>query len=59
MRNQTSYIRSGLYPAPRFPYVPGSEGEGTIVATGGYGDDGESSHYDLYSIFDVDCPVVY
>ena len=28
------YFRSGLYPAPHWPYILGREGEGTIVATG-------------------------
>lgn len=30
-----SYFRSGLYPAPHWPYILGREGEGTIVKTGG------------------------
>ncbi|TRX97816.1 hypothetical protein FHL15_001026 [Xylaria flabelliformis] len=29
-----TYFRTGLYPAPQFPYILGREGEGTIVATG-------------------------
>lgn len=29
-----TYFRSGLYPAPSFPYILGREAEGTIVATG-------------------------
>ncbi|KAI1128883.1 hypothetical protein F5Y10DRAFT_239386 [Nemania abortiva] len=29
-----TYFRSGLYPAPQFPYILGREGEGTIVAVG-------------------------
>ncbi|KAI8635159.1 hypothetical protein F5Y19DRAFT_2129 [Xylariaceae sp. FL1651] len=29
-----TYFRSGLYPAPQFPYILGREAEGTIVATG-------------------------
>ncbi|KAH7029116.1 uncharacterized protein B0I36DRAFT_244958 [Microdochium trichocladiopsis] len=33
-----TYFRSGLYPAPSFPYVLGREAEGTIVKTGGAGD---------------------
>ncbi|KAI1645640.1 NAD(P)-binding protein [Daldinia loculata] len=30
-----TYFRSGLYPAPRFPYILGREAEGTVVKTGG------------------------
>lgn len=30
-----TYFRSGLYPAPQFPYILGREGEGTVVAVGG------------------------
>jgi NADPH2:quinone reductase len=30
----TSYFRTGLYPAPHWPYMLGRESEGTIVATG-------------------------
>jgi len=33
-----SYFRSGLYPAPQFPYILGREAEGTIVSTGSSGD---------------------
>ena len=29
------YFRSGLYPAPQFPYILGREGEGTVVKSGG------------------------
>jgi NADPH2:quinone reductase len=29
-----SYFRTGLYPAPSYPYMLGREAEGTIVATG-------------------------
>ncbi|KAI0535705.1 hypothetical protein GGR58DRAFT_504021 [Xylaria digitata] len=29
-----TYFRSGLYPAPQFPYTLGREGEGTVVAVG-------------------------
>ncbi|THX07037.1 NAD(P)-binding protein, partial [Aureobasidium pullulans] len=29
-----TYFRSGLYPAPSYPYMLGREAEGTIVATG-------------------------
>ncbi|KAI0402818.1 hypothetical protein F4802DRAFT_574509 [Xylaria palmicola] len=29
-----TYFRTGLYPAPQFPYILGREGEGTIVAVG-------------------------
>ncbi|KAA0970433.1 quinone oxidoreductase [Aureimonas fodinaquatilis] len=28
------YLRNGVYKAPRFPFVPGKEGAGTIVAVG-------------------------
>ncbi|KAI0392377.1 hypothetical protein F5Y17DRAFT_360484 [Xylariaceae sp. FL0594] len=30
-----TYFRSGLYPAPQFPYILGREAEGTVVALGG------------------------
>ena len=30
-----TYFRTGLYPAPSFPYILGREAEGTIVKTGG------------------------
>ncbi|KAI1208756.1 NAD(P)-binding protein [Annulohypoxylon truncatum] len=30
-----TYFRSGLYPAPQFPYILGREAEGTVVKTGG------------------------
>ncbi|KAI1382245.1 NAD(P)-binding protein [Hypoxylon crocopeplum] len=30
-----TYFRTGLYPAPQFPYILGREGEGTVVKTGG------------------------
>ncbi|OTA64607.1 NAD(P)-binding protein [Hypoxylon sp. EC38] len=30
-----TYFRTGLYPAPHFPYILGREAEGTIVKTGG------------------------
>ncbi|KAI3329316.1 NAD(P)-binding protein [Xylariaceae sp. AK1471] len=30
-----TYFRSGLYPAPQFPYILGREAEGTVVAVGG------------------------
>ncbi|KAK3047031.1 NADPH:quinone reductase [Extremus antarcticus] len=33
-----TYFRSGLYPAPQFPYILGREAEGTIVSTGSSGD---------------------
>ncbi|ORY18307.1 hypothetical protein BCR34DRAFT_596249 [Clohesyomyces aquaticus] len=29
-----TYFRSGLYPAPKFPYILGREGSGTIAAVG-------------------------
>ncbi|KAI1733614.1 hypothetical protein F4680DRAFT_463007 [Xylaria scruposa] len=29
-----TYFRTGLYPAPQFPYILGREGEGTVVAVG-------------------------
>ncbi|KXL50060.1 hypothetical protein M433DRAFT_141418 [Acidomyces richmondensis BFW] len=29
-----TYFRSGLYPAPNFPYILGREAEGTVVKTG-------------------------
>lgn len=29
-----TYIRSGLYPVPRYPYTPGKEGSGMVVETG-------------------------
>ncbi|KAI3343099.1 hypothetical protein F4824DRAFT_444494 [Ustulina deusta] len=29
-----TYFRTGLYPPPRFPYILGREGEGTVVAVG-------------------------
>ncbi|KAI9713156.1 MAG: NADPH:quinone reductase [Bogoriella megaspora] len=29
-----TYFRTGLYPAPHFPYTLGREGEGTLVSTG-------------------------
>ncbi|GAP86073.1 putative quinone oxidoreductase protein [Rosellinia necatrix] len=29
-----TYFRTGLYPAPQFPYTLGREGEGTVVAVG-------------------------
>jgi NADPH2:quinone reductase len=29
-----TYHRSGLYPQPKFPFVPGSEGAGTVVEVG-------------------------
>ncbi|KAI1322284.1 NAD(P)-binding protein [Xylariaceae sp. FL0255] len=29
-----TYFRTGLYPAPQFPYMLGREAEGTVVATG-------------------------
>ncbi|XXG94716.1 T-complex protein 1 subunit delta [Hypoxylon texense] len=30
-----TYFRTGLYPAPQFPYILGREAEGTVVKTGG------------------------
>ena len=33
LRSDYSYFRSGLYPAPSFPYTLGREAEGTIVST--------------------------
>ncbi|KAI1814095.1 NAD(P)-binding protein [Poronia punctata] len=30
-----TYFRTGLYPAPQFPYILGREAEGTVVAVGG------------------------
>ncbi|OTA96909.1 hypothetical protein M434DRAFT_8355 [Hypoxylon sp. CO27-5] len=30
-----TYFRTGLYPAPHFPYILGREAEGTVVKTGG------------------------
>jgi len=30
-----TYFRSGLYPAPHFPYILGREAEGTVVKSGG------------------------
>lgn len=33
-----TYFRTGLYPAPSFPYILGREASGTIVATGSGGD---------------------
>ncbi|KAI0009780.1 NAD(P)-binding protein [Xylariaceae sp. FL0662B] len=30
-----TYLRSGLYPVPQFPRILGTEGEGTVVKTGG------------------------
>jgi NADPH2:quinone reductase len=29
-----TYFRSGLYPAPSLPFIPGNEGAGEVVATG-------------------------
>lgn len=34
LTDEHSYFRSGLYPAPHFPYTLGREGGGTIVAVG-------------------------
>ena len=31
---ETSYFRTGLYPADKFPYILGREGSGTIVSVG-------------------------
>lgn len=33
-RGATRYFRSGLYPAPSFPYILGRESSGTILSTG-------------------------
>ena len=32
--NARRYLRSGLYPAPKFPYILGLEGGGTVEALG-------------------------
>jgi len=39
-----TYFRSGLYPAPSFPYILGREAEGTIVATGSPSSSGGDLH---------------
>lgn len=55
-----TYFRTGLYPAPHFPYTLGREGSGTVVAVGGSdADAGESGAADTSSALKAGTRVAY